>query len=67
MNGVAAVPGLSQSVQKAIKHKQSLMSSASGSLFPEESLSVTVYNVMPKVNCVLTTLSHRKDHIALQI
>lgn len=54
------------SVWKAIKHKHSLMSSASGSLLPEEPLSVAVYNVMPKVNCVLTTLSHRKDRIALQ-
>lgn len=52
--------------KKAIKHKHSLMLLASGSLLPEEPLSVTVYNVMPKVNCVLTTLSHRKDHIALQ-
>lgn len=42
------------------------MSSASGSLLPEEPLSVTVYNVMPKVNCVLTTRSHRKDRVALQ-
>lgn len=39
---VAAALGLSQSVWKTIKHECSLMSSASGSSLPQESLSVAV-------------------------
>ena len=42
------------------------MSSASGSFLPEEPLTATVYNVIPKVNCVLTTHSNGKERIALQ-
>lgn len=42
------------------------MSSASGSLLPQEPLAATVYSFIPQVNCVLTTHSHGKDRIALQ-
>lgn len=41
------------------------MSSASGSLLHDEPLSATVYNVIPKVNCVLTTHTQGKGRIAL--